>query len=80
MHLADLLGVPVVAIFGSTEPALTGPSGITTPPHRILRRKVECNPCYLRKCPIDFRCMNELTLEMVVTAVGESLKAIPQGV
>jgi len=79
MHLADLLGVPVVAIFGSTEPALTGPSGATTPPHRIIRRKVECSPCYLRTCPIDFRCMNEITVDMVAAAVGESLGAIPQG-
>jgi lipopolysaccharide heptosyltransferase II len=77
MHLADLLGVPVVAIFGSTEPALTGPTGVTQPPHRIIRRKVECSPCYLRKCPIDFRCMKEITVEMVTSAVTESLKAIP---
>ena len=27
MHLATLLGIPVVAIFGSTEPSLTGPLG-----------------------------------------------------
>ena len=80
MHLADLLGVPVVAIFGSTEPALTAPSGVTTPPHRILRRKVECSPCYLRECPIDFRCMNEITVEMVTAAVTESLQAIHPGV
>lgn len=73
MHLGDLLGIPVVAIFGSTEPALTGPVGETTPPHRILRRKVECSPCYLRTCPIDFRCMNEITVEMVTEAVEESL-------
>lgn len=74
MHLADLLGVPVVAIFGSTEPALTGPRGETTPPHRIIRRKVECSPCYLRTCPIDFRCMNEITAGMVSDAVIESLR------
>ena len=72
--------MPVVAIFGSTEPALTGPRGETNPPHKILRRKVECSPCYLRECPIDFRCMNELTVEMVAAAVQESLKAIAQGV
>ena len=76
MHLADLLGVPVVAIFGSTEPALTGPRGETNPPHKILRRKVECSPCYLRECPIDFRCMNELTVEMVAAAVQESLRDV----
>jgi heptosyltransferase-2 len=74
MHLADLLGIPVVAIFGSTEPSLTGPAGATTPPHRILRRKVECSPCYLRTCPIDFRCMKEISIEAVVQAVEESLQ------
>ena len=80
MHLADLLGVPVVANFGSTEPSLTGPTGVTTPPHRILRRKVECSPCYLRECPIDFRCMNDLTVDMVEEAVAEMLQAISSGV
>ena len=54
MHLASLLGVPVVAIFGSTEPGLTGPLGDH---HIVLRHHVECSPCFLRKCPIDFRCM-----------------------
>ena len=77
MHLADLLGVPVVAIFGSTEPSLTGPTSTTTPPHRILRRMVECSPCYLRECPIDFRCMKELTVETVTKAVLESLREAP---
>jgi heptosyltransferase-2 len=76
MHLADLLGIPVVAIFGSTEPSLTGPAGATTPPHRILRRKVECSPCYLRTCPIDFRCMKEISVEAVVQAVEESLRDV----
>ena len=73
MHLADLLGIPVVAIFGSTEPSLTGPTGETVPPHQIIRRKVECSPCFLRKCPIDFRCMNEVTVEMVTEAVMSNL-------
>jgi lipopolysaccharide heptosyltransferase II len=73
MHLADLLGVPVVAIFGSTEPALTGPTSITIPPHRILQHKVECNPCYQRECPIDFRCMKGLSVEAVTDAVLQSL-------
>ena len=76
MHLVDLLGIPVVAIFGSTEPALTGPAGATTPPHRILRRKVECSPCYLRTCPIDFRCMKEISVEVVAQAVEKSLRDV----
>jgi lipopolysaccharide heptosyltransferase II len=66
MHLATLLGVPVAAIFGSTEPALTGPFGHG---HAILRHHVECSPCFLRECPIDFRCMKEITVQEVVNAV-----------
>jgi heptosyltransferase-2 len=73
MHLADLMGLPVVAIFGSTEPALTGPRGETTPPHQVLRHQVECSPCFLRECPIDFRCMQAITVEMVSEAVMKSL-------
>ena len=66
MHLAALLGVPTVAIFGSTEPRLTGPLGNN---HVILRHHVECSPCFLRQCPIDFRCMHAVTVEEVVKAV-----------
>jgi heptosyltransferase-2 len=66
MHLAALLGVPVVAIFGSTEPRLTGPLGNG---HVILRHHVECSPCFLRECPIDFRCMKAVTADEVADAV-----------
>ncbi len=66
MHLAALLGVPVVAIFGSTEPRLTGPLGDG---HIILRHHVECSPCFLRECPIDFRCMKAARSQEVADAV-----------
>jgi heptosyltransferase II len=66
MHLAALLGVPVVAIFGSTEPRLTGPLGNG---HIVLRHHVECSPCFLRKCPIDFRCMKAVSTQEAVDAV-----------
>ena len=71
MHLAGLLGVPSVAIFGSTEPALTGPLGNG---HRIVRHHVECSPCFLRQCPIDFRCMKEVGTEQVIEAMMSILK------
>jgi heptosyltransferase II len=66
MHLAALLGVPVVAVFGSTEPRLTGPLGNG---HIILRHHVECSPCFLRECPIDFRCMKAVSADQVAEAV-----------
>ena len=66
MHLASLLGVPTVAIFGSTDPRLTGPLGDR---HIIVRHQVECSPCFLRKCPIDFRCMKAVGVDEVTDAV-----------
>ncbi|HMJ05361.1 MAG TPA: lipopolysaccharide heptosyltransferase II [Chthoniobacterales bacterium] len=66
MHLATLLGVPVVAIFGSTENRLTGPLGLG---NTVVRHHVECSPCFLRECPIDFRCMKAVTPEEVAAAV-----------
>jgi lipopolysaccharide heptosyltransferase II len=66
MHLAALLGVPVVAIFGSTEPRLTGPLGNG---HIVLRHHVECSPCFLRACPIDFRCMKAISADEVAAVV-----------
>jgi heptosyltransferase-2 len=74
MHLAAFLGVPVAAVFGSTEPALTGPLG---PAHLILREKVECSPCFLRECPIDFPCMRAITSEAAATALKTLLHPAP---
>jgi heptosyltransferase-2 len=56
----------VVAIFGSTEPRLTAPLGNE---HVIIRHQVECSPCFLRQCPIDFRCMKAVSAQEVVDAV-----------
>ncbi len=71
MHLAAFLGVPTVSIFGSTEPRLTGPLG---PSHRVLRRHVDCSPCFLRECPLDFRCMQAIEVPAVVATVLAALR------
>ena len=71
MHLATILGVPVVAVFGSTEPRLTGPLGSG---HHVIRHQVECSPCFLRECPIDFRCMKAVTVAEVTESVAALLK------
>lgn len=74
MHLAAWLGVPVVAIFGSTEHRATGPVGIDEERIRVIRNKVDCSPCFLRECPIDFRCMQSVSADQVVTTVIDLLK------
>ncbi len=63
MHLSAALGVPTVAIFGSTEPAFTAPIGTV---HRVIRHQVDCSPCFLRECPVDYRCMLRVEPETVL--------------
>ncbi len=69
MHVASALGVPTLAVFGSTEPQLTGPMGARS---RAMRHHVPCSPCFLRECPIDFACMKSITPEMAI-AVAETM-------
>jgi len=69
MHVAAALETPVVALFGSTSPELTGPGLPGDVRHQLLRANVPCSPCFLRECPIDFRCMNGISVERAVEAV-----------
>lgn len=71
MHVAAALALPVTAIFGSTDPQATGPLG---PYARVVQHCVPCNPCRLRVCPIDFRCMNEVTVDIVYRSALELIK------
>ncbi len=74
MHLAAAVGTPTVTIFGSTEPALTGPSVTLGSRHVILRHQPPCSPCFLRECPIDFRCMTAVGVEEAVEAVRATFR------
>ena len=65
MHLANALRVPVVGIFGPTDPALTGPF---EQPAAVIKKDVPCWPCSYRKCPYDHRCMMRISAEEVYGA------------
>ncbi len=69
MHLAAAVGTPVVALFGPTDPARTGPYG---PGHRIIRQGLSCSPCFRKRCETP-RCMTDISVEEVFTAVKEML-------
>ena len=76
MHLAAWLGVPIVAIFGSTDPDLTGP--LAEPGRvRIVRHQVVCSPCFLAECPLDLRCMRTVGKEEAANAVLELIGQAP---
>lgn len=71
-HIAAALGVPVVTIFGPTDPAWTS-TGFAQ--EREVMVKVFCGPCQKKRCPLDHRCMTEVTPNMVVTRALELLEA-----
>ena len=71
MHLAAAMGTPVVALFGPTDPARTGPYG---PGHCVIRRELSCAPCLRKRCDLP-RCMKEISVEEVFEAVREMLAA-----
>jgi heptosyltransferase-1 len=63
MHIAAAMGTPVLALFGPTDPARTGPLG----PGTVLQRSLPCIPCLQRRCriPDTYRCMRDLTVDEV---------------
>ncbi len=65
MHMANALRVPVVAVFGPTEPRATAPFH---PPSVVLKKEAPCGPCLYRDCPFDHRCMRAITAEEAAAA------------
>ena len=76
MHLATALGTPVVALFGPSNPILTGPYSKKVL-HSVLASDLECQPCIKtlnqKKCTFN-RCMNELEPERVFETFRDLLQ------
>jgi heptosyltransferase-2 len=65
MHVAAAAGLPVIGIFGSTDPEGTAP---VTEQFVLIREAVSCSPCFLRRCPVDHRCMQRISVDSVFAA------------
>jgi heptosyltransferase-2 len=76
MHVAAAVGLPVVAVFGPTDPYGTAP---VTPRCTIVQEKPYCSPCFLRRCPTDHRCMTAIPPERVRDNVLQALAEVPVG-
>ena len=71
MHVAAALGRPLVAIYGSSDPGFTPP---LTDRAEIVRRGLECSPCFERVCPLGHTlCLNDITPADVDDAVTRLL-------
>ena len=68
MHIASGLNLPLIALFGPTQPHKTGPLNKNS---RVLYHPVACAPCLYRDCPLNHdnhACMNAITVDEVVAA------------
>ncbi|HSX27099.1 MAG TPA: lipopolysaccharide heptosyltransferase II [Chlamydiales bacterium] len=71
MHIGAAFGTPLVALFGSTDEKVTGPYGQE---EAVIHKHVSCSPCFKRTCPIDFRCMKQISVDEVAAKVLHLLK------
>jgi heptosyltransferase II len=76
MHIAAALGRALVVLYGSSSPDFTPPLNDHV---KVLRTGIECSPCFKRQCPLDhFKCLKDLSTEVVLQAMDELLPATLQ--
>jgi heptosyltransferase-2 len=71
MHAAAALGIPQVALFGSTDPEKTAP--LNDKAVVIHPEGVSCTPCFKSECPENLECMKAITVDEVYTAAEQLL-------
>ncbi|MBI5048037.1 MAG: lipopolysaccharide heptosyltransferase II [Deltaproteobacteria bacterium] len=73
MHISASLGIPTIAMFGSTDPKLTGPLGGRA---KTIKKDIECSPCFERVCKYGhYNCFNMVTEDDVY---GASVKFLQE--
>ncbi len=71
LHLGLAMGTPVVALFGPTDPKLTGP--LSSPKAAVLFGSIGCPvPCRQLQCPVNL-CMQQITVDQVLEASARFL-------
>lgn len=70
LHLCAAVGTPVVGLYGSSNPAITGPQGDG---HMVLTSGADCSPCVRTECSLGRKCMTDLRPESVISAIDTIL-------
>lgn len=74
LHIAVGLDIPTVSLFGPGRVRKWGPPGRR---HIVLNKELPCSPCttfgYTPPCPIQARCLQEITVEEVFAAARKLL-------
>ncbi|MGC9324359.1 MAG: glycosyltransferase family 9 protein [Desulfomonilia bacterium] len=73
MHLSSALDIPVVGIFGPTDPFYVGPQNERS---IVVRQDISCSPCYIRKQCSHRECMETLPASRVLDACRSLLEGV----
>jgi lipopolysaccharide heptosyltransferase I len=71
LQAACALSVPVVGLFGPTNPRRNGPFH---PRDKVIYPQVHCSPCYKRTCS-TLECLHSISVDDVAAAVQELWKS-----
>ena len=71
MHIAAAVGTPIVALFGPTDPACTGP---VSPKARVVMRDLPCRPCFQQPTCERFECLTELDASAVFSVARDQMQ------
>ncbi|MEO1784136.1 glycosyltransferase family 9 protein [Thermodesulfobium sp. 4217-1] len=71
LHLASFQNIPVIGLYGSTNPNLCGPLGKKS---TVIRTNATCAPCSLYSCPYNKKCIDFISVEDVKEAISKILK------
>ena len=64
MHIGASLGIKTLSIFGSTDPAKTGPIGKNA---IVIKKAVPCSPCFKKTCSFGhYKCLNQILPEDIL--------------
>jgi len=76
MHLGAIMGVPCIALFSARDnPGKWEPYGKN---NLIVRKKIDCERCFLVRCPRGNECLNRISVEEVYEQVYNKYLRMPQ--
>jgi lipopolysaccharide heptosyltransferase I len=76
LHIASALRVPVVGLYGPSDPVQNGPFWEDD---IVVWKSASCSPCYKRRCPgLGMVCLTSVEVPEVLDAVRRRLSGVQQ--